>query len=201
MSMSSILLLLAGIAVGLGATRVWDAVWSFRAQSLSDYAAVDGQSAAAALPDWFGGRFDAHGVIYDYSGRVRSRFTADIEGAFDGDGGRLSERFQFSGGHADTREWTIVADKNGRRFTATAPDVIGEAQGEVSGDAIRMTYRLRLAERAGGHVLDVVDWLYRTDDGAIVNRSEMRKFGFKAAELIAVFRPVAEEAALPVAAE
>jgi len=90
---------------------------------------------------------------------------------------------------------------DGRRFTATAPDVIGVGEGEIAGDAIRMTYRLMLPERAGGHVLDVVDWLYRLDDGAIVNRSEMRKFGVKAAELVAVFRPAARQAALPAAAE
>lgn len=201
MSLSSVILLLVGIVIGLGAIRVWDAFWSFRAQSLADYAAPTASAGASSLAEWFGGRFDAHGVIYDFSGRVRSRFTADIEGSFADGGGRLSERFVFAAGNVDHREWTITMDPDGRRFTATAPDVIGVGEGEIAGDAIRMTYRLMLPERAGGHVLDVVDWLYRLDDGAIVNRSEMRKFGVKAAELVAVFRPAAQPAALPAAAE
>jgi hypothetical protein len=66
--------------------------------------------------------------------------------------------------------------------------VVGPAEGVVSGNAVRMTYRLQLPERAGGHVLDVVDWLYLMEDGTIVNRSDMRKFSIKAAELFAVFR-------------
>jgi hypothetical protein len=77
----------------------------------------------------------------------------------------------------------------GGRFTATADDVIGTAQGEQSGAVARITYRLRLPPEAGGHVLDVTDWLYLTENGTIMNRSEMRKFGFKVAELIATMRP------------
>ena len=53
-----------------------------------------------------------------------------------------------------------------------------------------MRYKLRLAEDAGGHVLDVVDWLYLMENGTIVNRSQMRKFGIKVAELVASIRPV-----------
>ena len=68
--------------------------------------------------------------------------------------------------------------------------MVGTAEGVATGNAVRMTYRLQLPERAGGHVLDVVDWLYLMEDGSIVNRSEMRKFTVKAAELFAVFRRI-----------
>jgi len=201
--MSAIAMFLLGVLVTLGGVRLWDAVWGFRAQKLDDYAieATD----ASPPPDinaLLGRRFEAHGLIFDYTGRARSRFFAEIEGAFDGADGTLKERFRYASGETDRREWTIRLGPDGRRFEATAPDVVGVAEGELKGDAIRMTYRLQLPERAGGHVLDVVDWLYLMNDGAVVNRSEMRKFGFKAAELIAVFQPVAASAALPaVAAE
>ena len=41
-------------------------------------------------------------------------------------------------------------------------------------------------------MLDVTDWLYLAQNGVIVNRSEMRKFGIKVAELVATMRPAEE---------
>ena len=73
--------------------------------------------------------------------------------------------------------------------TATADDIIGEARGTVSGSTIKMEYKIVLPEDAGGHSLSVTDWLYLTENGVIMNKSEMRKFGIKVAELIATMRP------------
>lgn len=185
--MNSLAWIALGAILALSAAKLLDVFWSFRAQKLDDYAAATSPGDLAQI---LGRRFDAHGVIFDYSGRAKSRFTASIEGDFTAEGGTLKERFVYGSGAADRREWTIRFAADGKRFTATAPDVIGEAEGELRGDAIAMTYRLRLPERAGGHVLDVVDWLYLMPDGAIVNRSEMRKYGVLAAELMAVFTPV-----------
>jgi hypothetical protein len=180
----------AGFVLCVAAGFVWDQFWSFRAQSTGDYAA---ENPAFDLREHLGGHHTAHGVIFDYSGRVNTRFRATIEGTFDADGGTLDERFVYEGlDTADTRQWQITFT-DPRRFTATADDVVGPAEGVLSGNAIRMTYRLRLPERAGGHVLDVVDWLYLMEDGTIVNRSDMRKFGVKAAELFAVFTPSGQE--------
>ncbi len=196
--MSSLVWIALGAVLALGASKLVDAFWSFRAQSLEDYAAAP---SPGGLADVLAGRFAAHGLIFDYSGRAKSRFTADIEGNFTANGGALKERFVYGSGAEDRREWTIHVAADGKRFNATAPDVVGEATGELRGDVIRMTYRLRLPERAGGHVLDVVDWLYLMPDGAIVNRSEMRKFGVLAAELMAVFTPVADAGERRAAAE
>lgn len=194
--MNTVAFVFLGVVLALGGMKIWDTFWSFRAQKLQDYpVSVTAPDLAAAL----GKRFEAHGVIFDYTGRVKSRFIAEIQGDFDADGGSLKERFSYSAGSVDTREWTIKLKADGHTFTATAPDVVGEAKGELRGHELRMTYRLQLPERVGGHVLDVVDWLYLMDDGAIVNRSEMRKFGIKAAELIAVFRPVKDGLVQPIA--
>lgn len=185
--LGDIALILLGSALtflGIKAARTF---WSFRAQRSADY---DTSGPRPNLRDVLAGKFEAHGLIYDFTGRVKSRFIAEIDGIFDQSGGTLSEQFAYQSGVEDRRQWTIAFDDNGQGFTATAPDVIGAGQGAYVGDAIRMTYRLKLPARAGGHVLDVVDWLYVMPDGALANRSEMRKFGIKVAELIAVFRPV-----------
>ena len=52
-----------------------------------------------------------------------------------------------------------------------------------------LNYRIKLAEEAGGHALDVTDWMYLTSNGSIMNRSQFRKFGIKVAELVATMRP------------
>ena len=175
----------SGIIICLGLGFVWDHFWSFRAQRPADYAA---ETPAFDLREVLSGNYVAHGAIFDYSGRANVRFTAQITGTFDETGGILAERFSYDGmGEEDTREWQIRFE-GPDRFTATAADVIGTAEGVVSGNAVLMTYRLQLPDRAGGHVLDVVDWLYLMEDGTLVNRSDMRKFSIKAAELFAVFR-------------
>ena len=136
---------------------------SFAAQTPSDYA---GTGPAFELRRHLNGPLDCEGMIYGPTGRVTSRFTARMEGAWDGANGHLSESFLYSTGTRQDRAWDLKMGNDGR-FTATAADVIGTAQGEVSGATIRMTYRLRLPEDAGGHVLSVTDWLYLCDNGVI----------------------------------
>ena len=52
------------------------------------------------------------------------------------------------------------------------------------------TYTIKLPDSAGGHALDVVDWMYLTENGVIINRSQFRKWGIKVAELVATMRPI-----------
>ncbi|MCY4179023.1 MAG: DUF3833 family protein, partial [Litoreibacter sp.] len=56
--------------------------------------------------------------------------------------------------------------------------------------AQQLLYKIKLAEDAGGHVLDAVDWMYLVENGTIINRSQFRKFGIKVAELVATMRKV-----------
>lgn len=133
------------------------------------------------------GPIQCEGMIHGPTGRLASRFTAQMHGHWDGANGVLAENFTYASGGTQAREWRLQLGNDGR-FTATADDVIGEAQGEFSGATIRMQYRLRLPQDSGGHVLNVTDWLYLSENGVILNRSEMRKFGIKVAELFAVMR-------------
>ena len=110
-----------------------------------------------------------------------------MRGQWQGDSGTLSEDFTYADGSTQARLWTLTMGEGGA-FTATAPDIEGLARGQQSGATVRMTYRLRLPADAGGHVLDVTDWLYLMPNGAIMNKSEMRKFGVKVAELVATIR-------------
>ncbi len=160
---------------------------SFSAQSPKDYA---GQGPKFDIRTHLNGPLLSEGVIYGPTGRVVSRFTAAMNGAWEGNKGRLSEEFTFSGGDTQSREWALALGNDGS-IRATADDLVGQGRGQQSGCAVQLKYKLRLAPDAGGHVLDVTDWMYMTDNGVIMNRSEMRKYGLKVAELVATIRPVA----------
>ncbi len=130
----------------------------------------------------------ADGIIFGPREQVVSRFTADFLGEWDGETGTLAEDFTYATGATQQRKWFLTMGENGH-FTATADDIIGEGKGVQVGATVRLTYRIKLGESGGGHELDVVDWMYLMDNGAILNKSEMRKYGIKVAELVASIRP------------
>ncbi len=129
------------------------------------------------------------GVIYGPFGRVTSRFVAEMRGEWQGNRGVLSEVFRYDNGEVQRREWHLEIGNDGM-ITATAADVVGAGRGQVAGPAVQMLYDIRLPEAAGGHVLRVIDWMYRAENGTIINRSQFRKFGIKVAELVATMRQV-----------
>ncbi|EEW59899.1 conserved hypothetical protein [Ruegeria sp. TrichCH4B] len=157
----------------------------FRAQRPSDYTKT---GPAFDIRKHLNGRFISEGMIYGPTGRVVSRFVAEMNGTWDGTSGTLTEDFTYAGGGTQARKWMLEIGEDGA-FAATAEDIIGTGTGQHAGATVRLSYRIRLPEDAGGHVLDVTDWMYLMENGTIMNRSEMRKFGIKVAELIATIRP------------
>lgn len=158
---------------------------SFRSQSPEDYADT---SPKVSLKTHLSGPILSEGVIFGPTGKVTNSFVAKMVGEWEDDTGTLSEEFTYSNGQRQNRKWFLkLGDDN--TFTATADDIIGEARGVVSGATIKMEYQIVLPEASGGHILSVTDWLYLTENGVIMNRSELRKFGFKVAELVATMRP------------
>jgi hypothetical protein len=127
------------------------------------------------------------GVIYGPTGRVTSRFVADMHGEWDGNTGTLKETFRYDSGAVQDRCWTLRLGNDGR-IEATAPDVVGQGSGTAEGPAVQMRYRIKLDEAAGGHVLNVTDWMYLMENGTIMNRSQFTKFGITVAELVATMR-------------
>ncbi|AHD08455.1 DUF3833 domain-containing protein [Phaeobacter gallaeciensis] len=159
--------------------------FGFRSQRSQHYADT---GPAFDIRTHLSGEMISEGMIYGPMGRVVSRFVATMNGTWDGNTGTLSEDFSYASSGTQQRKWFLTMGENGA-FTATADDIIGTGEGQQSGAAVRLTYRIRLPESAGGHVLDVTDWMYLMENGTIMNRSEMRKFGIKVAELVATIRP------------
>ncbi len=156
----------------------------FPVQRPADYA---GATPRFDIRETLNGPLDCEGVIFGPTGRVVSRFTARMEGIWQGNEGTLRESFRYDSGTTQERSWRLTLGEDGR-IRARAEDVIGDGAGAQSGNAVQLRYRIRLPDSAGGHVLDTVDWMYLVGDGAIINRSQFRKFGVKVAELVATVR-------------
>ena len=179
--MKIVLIILVAVLV----LALWRPGLSFRHQKPAHYAET---GPAFDIKTHLNGPIISEGMIHGPNGRLASRFVARMKGTWDGNTGTLAEIFTYDNGTTQERKWFLTLGENGS-FTATADDIIGTAQGQVSGATLSMTYRIRLTEAAGGHVLNVTDWLYLMENGTILNRSELRKFGIKVADLTATMRP------------
>ena len=135
------------------------------------------------------GPIQCEGVIYGPTGRVTSRFVAVMEGKWVGNRGVLTESFRYDSGEIQDREWRLNIGNDGV-MRAEADDLVGTGIGRISGPTVQMLYQLRLPKAAGGFVVSVTDWMYKAENGTILNRSQFRKFGIKVAELVATLRPV-----------
>jgi hypothetical protein len=178
--------LLLGVAITLVLVAMRQHFAGFRAQRPADYA---GKGPAFDLRQHLSGPLRCEGVIYGPTGRVTSRFVADMEGTWEGNTGTLREVFRYDSGTVQERAWTLRLGNDGR-IEALADDVPGGGWGHVEGPGVMLRYRIRLTEEAGGHVLSVTDWMYLLENGTIMNRSQFTKFGIKVAELVATLRRV-----------
>jgi hypothetical protein len=136
---------------------------------------------ANALPKldithYFNGRLDAHGMFQDRSGAVIKRFVVVMHCSWQGDQGTLDEDFVYADGSRQKRVWTLTRTAEGR-FSATAADVVGKAEGIVSGNALRWKYVLALPVDGKIVNVDMEDWMYLIDEQVMLNRTAMSKYG------------------------
>lgn len=146
---------------------------------VKDYA---GEQPVMKFDEFFNGNIQAWGIVQGRNGKVLQKLDIDLVGKWSGDQGTLDEKFHYYDGKEMTRQWKIkkIADN---KFVGTAADIKGEAKGESSGSAIRWNYVMKL--EVDGTVYDVTfdDWMYAMNDGVVVNRSYLTKFGIRVAEL------------------
>ena len=138
------------------------------------------------LARYFDGTVDGWGMFQDRSGRVVKRFHVRIDARWAGNTGTLDEHFEYSDGTKERRVWTLV--KDGGRYTGTAGDVVGTAQGRASGNALHWTYVLALPVDGRTWHVDMDDWMFLVDETTLLNRTTMSKFGVKVGEVTLSFR-------------
>jgi hypothetical protein len=149
----------------------------------ADYAA---EKPVLDLAAYLNGDLVAHGIFTDRSGKVVRRFTVAMKGTWTGDDGVLEEDFVYSDGKKERRVWRLKKQPGGR-YTGTADDVVGTAQGQAAGNAFQWAYTLRLP--VDGKVVEVQfdDWMWLVDEKVMLNKAVMSKFGIRLGEVTLAF--------------
>ena len=138
------------------------------------------------LREYFNGTLDAYGLFTDRSGKVVKRFTVVMQCRWQGDEGVLDEDFSYADGTTQKRIWRLKRFADGR-YTGTAGDVIGEAQGQARGNAFNWQYTLALP--VDGRVWNVAfdDWMFLMDGRVMLNKAVMSKWGLRLGEVTLSF--------------
>jgi len=139
------------------------------------------------LVKYFVGTTDAWGMFQQRSGEVIKRFHVVIVGTQRDGKLTLDERFTYDDGSKQQRIWTLIQAADGT-WRGTADDVVGEAVGHVSGNALRWQYVLALPVDGTTYHMQMDDWMYLMDDTALLNRTSMKKFGIEFGQVTLFFK-------------
>lgn len=130
------------------------------------------------LHQFFDGKIMGWGMFQKDSGEVQRRFTVTINATHEGNNVIvLDEQFAWADGTTSERIWRLTKQIDGT-WRGRAGDVIGEATGEVSGNALHWKYVLSLPVGDKVYEVNFDDWMYLIDDNVMLNRSVMSKWGF-----------------------
>ncbi|KAF0813072.1 hypothetical protein IGB42_02472 [Andreprevotia sp. IGB-42] len=136
---------------------------------------------------YFSGKTEAWGMFQKRGGEVVKRFHVEIAGRVEGKALILDEHFSYSDGTTQQRTWTLLKQADGR-WHGTAGDVVGEAIGEVAGNALHWQYTLRLPVDGREYDMHMDDWMYQMDDHTLINRTTMSKLGIEVGQITLFFR-------------
>lgn len=151
--------------------------------SIQDY---QSEQPKLKLENYLNGNLDAYGIFQDRSGKVIKRFKVDMKATWKDGVGVLEEDFKYADGTTSRRVWTIK--KSGENsYIGTAADVVGEAKGEVAGNALQWKYTMDLVADGENYKVQFDDWMYLMDDKIMLNKSKMYKFGIYLGEITLTF--------------
>ena len=139
------------------------------------------------IEDYLSGDVKAWGILQNRSGKVIRQFSADLNGKWDGNQLVLNEKFNWSDGEVQNRQWKInkIDEHN---YEGTAADVVGKAKGYSYGPAFKFEYVLLVQVKGKEMKITFDDWIFKQDDKVAINRATMTKFGIKVGELTVLFQ-------------
>lgn len=138
------------------------------------------------LKRYLNGDLRAWGMFTDRFGEVVKRFEVRMKGSWQGNQGLLEEDFFYSDGTKQRRVWQIEEIGPGQ-YRGKAEDVIGEAIGEASGNALRWRYTLALPIEGRIFHVQFDDWMFLINEQVMINRAKMSKFGVELGEVTLSF--------------
>ena len=138
------------------------------------------------IEDYLSGNVKAWGILQNRSGKVTRQFSAQLNGSWDGKKLILDEKFNWTDGEVQKRQWTInKIDEH--HYEGTAGDVVGVAKGYSYGSAFKFEYVLLVPVKGREMKITFDDWIFKQDEKVAINRATLTKFGFKVGELTVLF--------------
>ncbi len=135
-----------------------------------------------SIEDFFNGPIKGWGIVQNWKGQVVTRFDVDMTGTWENSTGTLVETFNYYDGRTQERIWTITKNPDGT-YKGTADDILDHADGKTEGSAVNWKYRMDLPVGGKTYRLTFDDWMWQMNDGVVINRSYLKKFGITVAEL------------------
>lgn len=134
------------------------------------------------IESYFTGPIKAWGFVQNRKGDVVTKFDVTMMGSWENGVGTLEEDFNYYDGKTQKRIWTLTKDGE-NKLIGKADDIIGEAKGEQKGSAFRFQYVMDIPVDGSTYRMTLDDWMWRMNDGVLINRSYIKKFGITFAEL------------------
>lgn len=128
------------------------------------------------------GQTVARGACRSITGANRG-FTAQLNGAWNGDTLTLVEDFVFDDGERDRKTWRLRRVSPGH-YVGTREDVVGEAIGVQDGNVFRLEYDVILpSENGGGRKVHFRDVMALDANGDVINNATIGWFGLRVASV------------------
>ena len=145
------------------------------APSLKPDAFINSTPAFDPLKFWTG-KTESWEVMENRNGAPTAIVITRTEGTADGADALHMVQHVIVDGKDTKRDWHMRRLSAGH-FEATANDMIGTALGEASGRTFHWEWTL--ATRPGNDLFNVTmeQWMYLADNGTLMNRTIIRKFG------------------------
>ena len=134
---------------------------------------------------YFAGDTRGLGVFYNRFGTLKTSFTVDLNGSWDGSKIlTLKETLKYEDGTVTARTFTITKLSE-HLYSVEMPDLAGPGKIEAYGNCLRWSYRLK-QDIGGGRIVTLTfdDWMFLQDDGVVLNRAYASKFGINLGEVI-----------------
>ncbi len=142
---------------------------------------------------FFEGPTEGWGIFEDVTGKLRREFSIEMFGRLEGGDLILDETIRYDDGSDVERQWTL-ARRAERGIIAKAPDIIGEAQGETDGRLFTMRYTMRFPMNGRSITFDLKDRYLLREQGVIINRAKLSKFGLPIGQIYGTFRRIETQA-------
>lgn len=150
---------------------------------ISDF---QGKTPTFNLERYFMGETKAYGLFEDRFGKFRRTFVVDIKGEMDGETLVLTEDFVYDDGETEQRIWRINKKDDGT-YSGTFGDIIGEAKGELEGNALHWEYKMNLKVGDDTWKVGFDDWMIMQSDGVMLNRAYVSRWGFEIGQVTLSF--------------